>query len=85
MSSVGWDPSLVPTYEQVMLPLLIFAKDKAEHRVMEALPSISAYLLWLEKRLCLTVATDFGIVSSGHGLTSRKQDFSDTRGAVFFK
>jgi hypothetical protein len=40
-SSTAWDPNVVPTYEHVMLPLLISAKPGSVHRVIDALP------LWL--------------------------------------
>jgi restriction system protein len=42
-ASPTWDPNVVPTYEQVMLPLLIFAKGGPAHRVVDALPYVADY------------------------------------------
>lgn len=42
-SSAAWDPNVVPTYEHVMLPLLISAKDGSIHRVTDALPVVADY------------------------------------------
>src|SRR5882672_5027816 len=41
--SSAWNPNIVPTYEQVMLPLLVFAKVGAVHRVVDALPFVADY------------------------------------------
>lgn len=42
-SSAAWDPNVVPTYEHVMLPLLISAKTGSIHRVIDALPFVADY------------------------------------------
>jgi restriction system protein len=42
-SSTAWDPNVVPTYEHVMLPLLISAKPGSVHRVIDALPFVADY------------------------------------------
>ena len=42
-SSAAWDPNVVPTYEHVMLPLLISAKTGSIHRVTDALPFVADY------------------------------------------
>jgi restriction system protein len=42
-SSATWDPNIVPTYEHVMLPLLISARAGSTHRVVDALPFVADY------------------------------------------
>ena len=42
-TSFTWDANIVPTYEHVMLPLMLFAKDGTEHRVVDAMPFVADY------------------------------------------